>query len=87
MLYALIRVQMVQNRISVALIPSSKDNNIEMLANVLDDLLSIRPDMHIPIDDLPLHRLEWHLELIPLNHGLIGVNERLIHIKDHSFAI
>ena len=86
MLNLTFRIELIQDRISIALISSCEYYYVKMLADILDDFFSIRPDVHITAYDLPLKRFERNFNLVSLHHDFTSVNESLIHIKNNGLS-
>jgi hypothetical protein len=87
MLNALIRIEIIENGVSVALISSSENDHIEVFADVLDDFFGIWPNMNIAVDYFALNGLERDFELVSLEHEFICVNEGFIHVEHNCFPI
>lgn len=86
MLYLPFRVDVVENGVCVALVAGCEDDNVEVFADVLDDLLGVGTDVDVATDDLSLQGFEGHLYLVALHHDLACVDQSLVHVEDHSFS-
>ncbi len=74
-------VEGVEDGVGVALVAGSEDEDVEVATQVADDLSGVGTDVDVAGDDLALDGLEGHLQLPPLHHGLVGVDQRLVHVK------
>lgn len=86
MLYFPFWVDVIQDGIGIALVASSKNNHIKVLAHVFDDFFSMRTHIDEATNYLTLKRFEWNFDLISLHHDLAGMNESFVHVKHYCFT-
>ncbi len=68
------RVNVVEDGVSVALISGSEYDDIEVFAELLDQLLGIGTYVNKPVADFPLEGFEGHFNLIAWCHNFTGMN-------------
>lgn len=65
---------MIEDRVSIALIPSSEHNDVEVSAQFYQHLLSIGSYINIPIANFTLESFEWYFYFITWSHNLARVD-------------
>lgn len=78
---------MVQDWISISLCTSCENNDIEMLAQSLQHLFAMWPNLNITETNASLERSKRHFNLEVWSGSFICVDQCLIHIKHDSFPI
>lgn len=83
----ILRVQVIENHISVAGMTSGEDYNLKLFRKVLKNFNSIRPNVDASFNDLPSWKCYGQFNIIGRRESIITVYECLIQIKNYTFLI
>jgi len=77
-----VRVKIVKDYVSVARMASGKYDDLEVFAEVFDDLLGVGSDVDARFDDFACREGYGKLDIIRRSQSVIAVNEGLVQVED-----
>ena len=83
MLHNILRVDVVDDRISVGLGTRREDHDVEVLAQLGQNLLGVGPDLDITESHPALVAPEGNLDFVVGGGRLVCVNQGLIHVENY----
>lgn len=74
MLDAVFWIQGVEDGVSIALVSSGEDDDIEVLADVFDNFSGVGSNVDVAANNLILYRLKGDFQFVAFHHCLISVD-------------
>lgn len=85
-MYVLIlRIQVVQDDISVAGVTGGKDDDFEVFAQILEDLLGVGSDVDSCLYDFSGGEGDRQFDIVGWSQSIIAVDQCLIQIENYRF--
>lgn len=76
-------VQIIQDHIGVARVTSSEDDDLEVFAEVFEDVLGMGPDVDACFYDFASGESDGEFDVVGGREGVVAVNEGFVEVEHH----
>jgi hypothetical protein len=83
---AVLRVEVVEDHVGVATMAGRENDDLEVLAEVFQDLLRVGADVDAGLDDLAGGEGDGEFDVEGRGQGVVAVDERLVEVEDDGLA-